>query len=267
MRRGKEIHTDRDERRGITLLRAGWIAGVYACCGLVVTIVVAWALAWMSVPESDNRGLSSVDETGDPARMFEYFGSFGASGVYCVQFIDAEDRARWLDDNALTITTPWYAEHLSVFRGPGEKSGPFLVWAAGWPVRCLAFEIHHAPLGGKLSLPTLPADTEIRGGLKVPGAAREGRSMPSPTDLYLPLLPLWRGLIANALFYAVPVWLARPGFVRLRGRIRLRRGRCGWRGGCGYDLSGSDGDVCPECGRPVVSSPSRRAIGRGAASA
>ena len=53
------------------------------------------------------------------------------------------------------------------------------------------------------------------------------------------------------LFYALLVWCLCRGFVVMRGWRRRRKGRCGWRGGCGYDLSGSVGEVCPECGRPV----------------
>jgi hypothetical protein len=61
----------------------------------------------------------------------------------------------------------------------------------------------------------------------------------------LSLVPLWPGFAFDAALYGTPVfllWSAHP-FLRKRGRVR--RGACA---ACGYDLRGSTGGTCPECG-------------------
>jgi hypothetical protein len=63
--------------------------------------------------------------------------------------------------------------------------------------------------------------------------------------VYLPLRPLWPGLLANTAFHGAilcALWFAlgtiRPG-------LRRRQGACMR---CGYDLRGSERGACPECG-------------------
>jgi hypothetical protein len=61
----------------------------------------------------------------------------------------------------------------------------------------------------------------------------------------LPVLPIWRNVLADAGSFAglLYVVLFAPGHVR-----RLWRRRSGVCGGCGYDLRGNIGGICPECG-------------------
>jgi hypothetical protein len=69
-----------------------------------------------------------------------------------------------------------------------------------------------------------------------------------PVAGFLPIHPLWPGFALDAAFYGTIVFLlwSAPGVVRRRsGRNRKRRGRCP---ACGYDLRGSAGGPCPECG-------------------
>jgi hypothetical protein len=66
----------------------------------------------------------------------------------------------------------------------------------------------------------------------------------------IPSRPLWRGLVGDALIFAA-AWflflkLARAGFADLAARRRNRRGLCPH---CGYDLTGLESGVCPECGK------------------
>jgi hypothetical protein len=69
----------------------------------------------------------------------------------------------------------------------------------------------------------------------------------------LPLLPEWRGLMADTMIYGALLGLAwwTPGAFR-RGRRRRR----GWCTRCGYALGGTTSAHCPECGTPF---PARRA--------
>jgi hypothetical protein len=66
----------------------------------------------------------------------------------------------------------------------------------------------------------------------------------------LPIMPIWRGFVANSVLYAAVTWvvIASVGaaFVRLRTAIRSRKGRCSQ---CDYPLTGlPKHDGCPECG-------------------
>jgi len=61
----------------------------------------------------------------------------------------------------------------------------------------------------------------------------------------LPIRPIWPGFLINTLFYTIVLWLLIPGPFALRRLIRIKRGRCRK---CGYDLRGTPGSGCPECG-------------------
>ncbi|MEM7227697.1 MAG: hypothetical protein AAF432_02675 [Planctomycetota bacterium] len=66
-------------------------------------------------------------------------------------------------------------------------------------------------------------------------------------------LPIWQGLIANAIILGIPTYLlcryARSRLRIIRTINRHRDGRCL---GCGYIVDATD--VCSECGRPFVRS-------------
>ena len=66
--------------------------------------------------------------------------------------------------------------------------------------------------------------------------------------IYLPLAPIWSGLLLNTFFYAAILWLFIPGPFVLRRAIRRRRGLCVK---CSYDLRGADHEACPECGEEI----------------
>ena len=60
----------------------------------------------------------------------------------------------------------------------------------------------------------------------------------------LPLQPIWPGFAINTAFYALILWLPFAPF-QLRRYMRIKRGLCIK---CGYDLRGTEHEVCPECG-------------------
>ena len=58
---------------------------------------------------------------------------------------------------------------------------------------------------------------------------------------------LWPGVIINTVFYALLLRLLFSAPGRFRRMNRHKRGLCVK---CGYDLSGTDHEACPECGKP-----------------
>lgn len=118
------------------------------------------------------------------------------------------------------------------------------------PTTCL----HDRTSGSRATLARLPDTSTIlvRAGWPLRAAEgfthEHGRSnLPAFTiagrRLVVPTGPIWLGLAANTVVYALPILVlwAGPGLVR--GAIRRRRGRCER---CGYELAGLD--RCPECG-------------------
>ena len=84
-----------------------------------------------------------------------------------------------------------------------------------------------------IHMPARPANTTIMLGLP----------MQYPTRI------IWRGLIANTLFYALIVWLLLALLAASRRALRRKRNKCEW---CAYSLAGLDSATrCPECGCAV----------------
>ena len=72
-----------------------------------------------------------------------------------------------------------------------------------------------------------------------------------PLRRRLPIVPVWPGFVLNVAIFGGGMWLIVRGRSTLRNILRFRRGQCL---GCGYDLRGSEHEVCPECGvEPRVS--------------
>ena len=74
-------------------------------------------------------------------------------------------------------------------------------------------------------------------------------NLPALNNLYqirfLPLHPIWPGFAINTIFYAVLVWCITLAPFTARRMIRRKRNLCIK---CGYDLRGSSGGGCFECG-------------------
>ena len=124
--------------------------------------------------------------------------------------------------------------------------------SAGWPLRCLKCDIDFGPPFGRVGFlgsnePEIiedPIDTNLwQYGIIIPpsfqpfGISHRGQ---------LPIHPIWQGFAINTIFYAVIVWILWSSMFAARNFIRNNRGLCIK---CGYDLRGTEHEVCPECGK------------------
>ncbi|MFG0252060.1 MAG: hypothetical protein ACF8NJ_04215 [Phycisphaerales bacterium JB038] len=71
------------------------------------------------------------------------------------------------------------------------------------------------------------------------------KNVPGVRMTLIPTRVVWRSLAINTMFYALPAALLLLGIGALRRAHRAQRGRCPV---CRYDLRGSLGGGCPECG-------------------
>lgn len=128
--------------------------------------------------------------------------------------------------------------------------------AWGWPMLCLKgverIQHLHKPDG------TIAGTTSAFHGYWLAGGTPvRQRTTPAPRIRNLPLTPIWKGYLANSLFYAA-VWLiiglAATCSTRVARRtLRRRRGLCTR---CAYDLKGlTPGTPCPECGQASTHAP------------
>ncbi len=118
----------------------------------------------------------------------------------------------------------------------GQRNYEYIFQMAfGWPLPSLAVEYE---------LSDSESTLQVNGGIPTGQSLRPSLGAPLLKEM-LPYLPLWPGLVANMVFYAV---LLRIPFLVARWTIRFRRRRMGLCKTCGYDLRGAPHDVCPECG-------------------
>ncbi len=110
--------------------------------------------------------------------------------------------------------------------------------ARGWPMRSMVWHL----VRRKADAPERHLWSLDLGGMQGPvGLPRA-----------LPLRPIPIGFVVNSLLYATCLWLMISVPFDVRRMIRCKRGRCTK---CGYDLSGTDHEACPECGVSLPKPP------------
>jgi len=68
-------------------------------------------------------------------------------------------------------------------------------------------------------------------------------------EVWLPLRPLWWGLVLDSLVYGTAILAGWTVIAQCRSWLRVRRRRCAH---CGYDRTGITSEAaCPECGKAI----------------
>ena len=186
--------------------------------GAIANVLVAWGLAVSSPIRHTHTHMPRIEPLPPLSAWQASLDEAIAPAAAIVQF---EMRGLCRDGCAVSAMT----QH-------GERIWLFM--RNGWPLRSLAYAAEFRI-----------ADGSVVGhwGIVMQDASPDGdiRSL-------LPLRPIWPGFAINTVFYALVLWLlfAAPfALRRLRGGRRIKRGLCPK---CAYDLRGSSGETCPECG-------------------
>jgi hypothetical protein len=197
--------------------RLAWRIAASVAAGVVMTVGVAWGAAiWLPIDSTPRQ--VAVDVRWPPAVR-------DGGGVWPGQ-ADAYLRSRRLARTYERWTAESDTTHFELGR-----------FSSGWPMRALASH----------DFITRSRTSGVSGshfdGLLTPRWARS--LLPAYIPGKIPVRVRWLGFVFNTVLCGaifLLLWTA-PGFAR--SRIRASRGRCQR---CGYDLSGSAGKPCPECG-------------------
>lgn len=89
---------------------------------------------------------------------------------------------------------------------------------------------------------------QVYGGFRTPRPARR-ISVLGDAPVVLPFEPIWGNFILDSAIYAWTGWLLLCSLKLVTVMIRRRSGKCAY---CGYDLRGTSGTTCSECGHAIA---------------
>jgi len=199
---------------------------LYLSLALALTIAIAWVCAWSLDQERywgrDDLEITSRDEA------IAWWRDHAPAGFS-------------RDPQQMHISRARFGVSIAsgmVFRpgNTGWKPDEHMIRIhAGWPLRALEGCVWDRN----------PRITSYTGIIRVPG--------PSVREGWLPIRPLWRGMVINAVFYAVLLRIAMHWTLALRRAVWLRTHRCP---ACGRPMG--DSPICEKCG---LRFPERRRSG------
>jgi len=219
--------------------------------GAMVNVAVAWALA---VRPSNKQAsplfdvntdiVRRISETGDDVIDTYVLARTGEFGLSQHEHLFGNlDLTRMIEESEYRALLPRWSrcrreEPCVLLSSSMPRNSSYIEYASGWPFLALRY--------WSIEKWTKSADRFVeREGLWVLPAWCEFGDAGNSTRRNLPFLPAWWGFAANAALYAAVLWLLIPGPFALRRYVRCRRGRCVK---CNYDLRGTAGERCPECG-------------------
>jgi len=224
-------------------MRSARMLFLYVAFGAAVSVATAWACAATIVfnPSGGHRfqvnprpfGVISVAKAD-----YTVWTAFGSTRVIR-GWIGAE-----VCDGGASVPFGSYIAVNRKFISEGDASGTdTFVYTAiaeemrGWPCRCLRVFV----------IPNRDGVHRLVGGAALKTSGPDNLLGFSKQGEILPTLPIWKGLLANALFFGMILYLVPTIYRSARSRWRRSRGLCQ---SCGYVLSDVM-RICPECGIPV----------------
>jgi hypothetical protein len=243
-----------------------FFVAVALAAGLVVSVLVAWAFAWLvdrtpsATPEANLvMGISAADQPRwemtirhrPGTTVITYLASArrpppppGPDATEAeiddfLRSIGRNDRPLGSSpsDPVDVLDPPRFSRANTPPRNSDFDRITYIEDARGWPARCLVgFYDHRTNRGSRQAWLIGRTWRYDLGGPPGPGGLPRA----------LPLRPIWTGLLINSVFYGVLIGALMLAAAALRRRRRARTGHCP---ACGYDLRATDHERCPECGR------------------
>ncbi len=242
---------------------------VFLVLSAIVNVAVAWGFAYWIVPykgqifPAQNGIVEVYFAVGDslPRWVFKELRQPGASTL--VWWDQRSDPKPVESKQALVFSMrnlfeqasppPWSAVRRTPVASQQVETSqvrPIVECARGWP--CLALlsriDLQRNPTTREYDI------TKVGGGIPIethhwppqkPGMV--WYTGPIPQRAILPYRPIWPGFAINTILFAAILWLPFAPF-HLRRYVRVKRGHCIK---CNYDLRGTSGGVCPECGKEL----------------
>jgi hypothetical protein len=214
-----------------------WIERLALCSalGIVVTIAVAWGCEVSRQPFG-GATLWSMRTPGGEGWSYWVDRRQGTLRIYRVF---SDDRVEtWIAPAPWRPAPRWSAVHEPASAAVRQRQDYVqgVERASGWPF--VAMRSDNSSLFARWPGTQLQDGWEVRPPVQADGEAA----------IILPLRPIWPSFAIDVMAYGAAAFmlLFGPGFVRRA--MRRRRGACVR---CGYDLRGTTGGVCPECGRAL----------------
>lgn len=227
-----------------------WLAAIviFLLLGATISVTVAWMFAL--VPLDLNN--STEYEHGDRSILVTHNGGIVYYGVADPKSVDL----RWQFSGFTIDRTGESLDPPAWVKIEPMKAGELLQYiGTGWPLPALHYGLDFStdvPLG------FLEAH-RVHGALRGDHFVREDfekQGIQLGKTPFLPIAPIWSGLLINTLLYAIAAFVvfnARPIVRRISAFKRLRRNRCAM---CDYDRRGHPQSICPECGHTATDRPS-----------
>ena len=246
--------------------RTGRQLAVCTILGVATTYAVAWTITaktWMSVSVHwtslvQPGTLQSMVRSVAPAPPGEvwHFGVASQPGASaCISWSERTERKAdpigsvILESTMVGVTQEWNSVRRTTPAPPRWSIGwrdpektefegevaYYHEFAAGWPllaVRCMR-TINSTLAGTRV---------ELHGGFKRPAWLNK-----SSEGATYPAWPIWLNFAGNTTIYGSAWFVLLFGYGFARRRLRKQAGSCAE---CGYDMRGSPGKICPECGKP-----------------
>jgi hypothetical protein len=232
---------------------------IWLLIGLTATVSIAWTLAFLPLNPASresytaNKGSTIVvcfrgtgwvrkGWNGPPrasiAPKLDSIDGAPSQQMLFLTCVESPHQTPVTRNNGRTpMWPPWGRLDIGSFGvdGPGHWGG--CEHATGWPFLAFWYEMNVISQTKSTYAVSISGGLPFQSDIRLPADVTQARAFP--------IRPIWRGLAANTLLFALPGFAATL-IIRLpslRSRARLRRNHCPK---CNYDLRATP-NSCPEC--------------------
>ncbi len=216
-------------------MRSWVIRRVLLCTvlGVLTSLGVAWGAG---VRTFRTRPDSWIRVTYDGVGRWDEIRAWGTTIVIHWSFAQDDFHAHGRIPDPVKKTAPRWLDPSTV-----PRDDDAIAIACGWPLRCLAGRSDSSRTIGASGTSSWHAQDAWIVDIPKSGGPTEFLT----NRAFLPLRPVWTGLLLNSAFFSACWAMTLFGIPMARRQMRRRRGRCPT---CAYDLNHNLATGCPECG-------------------